>query len=52
VGGHLHRGTARRRAQADGFDLEIEVDPNGPVARVMELTGLQDLLLGAPVASS
>jgi anti-sigma B factor antagonist len=42
----------RRRAQTDGFDLDIDVDPDGPVARVMELTGLQDVLLGAPVASS
>jgi anti-anti-sigma factor len=39
----------RRRAQADAFDLRIEVDPDGPVARVMELTGLQDLLLSAAV---
>lgn len=39
----------RRRAQAEAFDLQIAVDPDGPVARVIELTGLQDLLLSAPV---
>jgi anti-anti-sigma factor len=39
----------RRRAQDDAFGLQIEIDPDGPVARVMELTGLQDLLLNAPV---
>jgi anti-anti-sigma factor len=42
----------RRQSHAEGFDLQIEVDPEGPVARVVELTGLQDVLLGAPVASS
>jgi anti-anti-sigma factor len=42
----------RRRAQADGFDLQIAVDPAGPVARVVELTGLQEVLLNAPVAQS
>ena len=40
----------RRRAQTEAFDLRIQVDPAGPVARVMELTGLQDLLLSAPVS--
>jgi anti-anti-sigma factor len=39
----------RRRAQAEAFDLQIAVDRDGPVARVMELTGLQDLLLSASV---
>jgi anti-sigma B factor antagonist len=35
----------RRRAQEDGFDLQIDVDPDGPVHRVLELTGLLDVLL-------
>ncbi|MET0602819.1 MAG: STAS domain-containing protein [Baekduia sp.] len=40
----------RRRALADGFDLQIVLDPDGPVARVVELTGLQEVLLNSPVA--
>jgi anti-anti-sigma factor len=40
----------RRRALTEGFDLQIVLDPDGPVARVVELTGLQEVLLNAPVA--
>jgi anti-sigma B factor antagonist len=42
----------RRRALTEGFDLQIVLDPDGPVARVVELTGLQEVLLNAPVAHS
>jgi anti-anti-sigma factor len=42
----------RRRAQTDGFDLRIVVDPDGAVARVVELTGLQEVLLNGSVARS
>ena len=42
----------RRRALTEGFDLQIVVDPAGPVARVVELTGLQEVLLNSPVAQS
>lgn len=42
----------RRRSLTEGFELQIVLDPDGPVARVVELTGLQELLLNAPVAQS
>ena len=40
----------RRRALTVGFDLQIVLDPDWPVARVVELTRLQAVLLSSPVA--
>lgn len=42
----------RRRSLIEDFDLRIVLDPDGPVARVVELTGLQEVLLNTPVAQS